>query len=65
MSESRKKAEHRGPWEVRMRITRVYVVTCADCTEEEARDRPFSHSTNELDVDTVDWEVLDVEKEQS
>ena len=62
MSKKRKKDEYRGPWEVRMEITKVYIVTCEDCTEQEARDSTFSHSTHEQDVDTVDWDVLEVER---
>ena len=58
----RKTKEFRGPWEVRMRITREYIVTCENCTEEEAREKTFAHSTDEQDVDTIDWEVLEVER---
>jgi hypothetical protein len=64
MNKKRKSEEYRGPWKVRMRITREYIVTCDDCTEAEARERTFSHSINEQDVDTIDWEVLKVEREE-
>ena len=39
-------------------IKDVYV---SDCTEDDARTNPFEHSTDEREVDQLDWEVRSVE----
>jgi hypothetical protein len=47
-------------WNVRMRCVVTKLVTCEDCTEEEARTNPFEHAVDEMEIDQVDWEVLSV-----
>jgi len=37
-------------------------VYCENCTEEEARNNPFEHSTEEVEVDQCDYEVRSVEE---
>lgn len=51
----------KGNWEVRMRATITKLVYCEDCTEEEARNDPFEHATDEHEVDQIDYDVLGVE----
>lgn len=48
-------------WIVRMKrevITDVYV---QNCTEDEARNDPWSYVSDEKEIDQRDWEVLSVE----
>ena len=48
-------------WIVRMECKVIKDVYVSDCSEEEARTNPFAHSTNEREVDQLDWEVRSVE----
>lgn len=47
-------------WMVKMRCVVIKEVSCPDCTEEEARTKPFEMADDETEVVQVDWEVLDV-----
>ncbi len=53
----------KGTFTVRMERTVVTLVTCTDCTEDEARDNPWDYATDEQDIDQVDWRVLRVDRE--
>lgn len=44
--------------ELRVRRTVITLVTCENCTIEQARADPFSYSVNELEIDQEDYEVL-------
>jgi hypothetical protein len=48
-------------WEVKMRITSYELVTCEDCTEEQARTKPFKYSVDQQHLEMTDWEVVHVE----
>ena len=45
---------------VNMRVTVSKIVTCENCTEEQARNQPFEFAVDELETDQIDWEVLSV-----
>lgn len=49
---------------VRCRCTVTKLVTCEDCTEEEARTDPFEHAVDEVEADQEDYEVLSVEPDE-
>lgn len=55
----KKEPEPRG-WIVRMKVTKYVDVVCDDCTEEQARAEPFEHAVEEMDQETLDWEVQSV-----
>jgi len=38
------------------------VVTCEDCTEEQARSDPFNFASHEEEIEQMDWEVTDVDE---
>jgi hypothetical protein len=40
------------------------VVTCEDCTEDQAWEDPFEFAVDEMEVDQIDWEVLDVKEDK-
>lgn len=48
-------------WIVRMKCTVIKDVYLDECTEEEARTRPFEHACEEHEIDMQDWEVKSVE----
>lgn len=49
-------------WEVTVRREVTKIVTCEDCTEEQARRDPFEHAVDEHEVDQIDWEVKNVKE---
>jgi hypothetical protein len=51
-------------WIVRMRCTVTKDVCVGPCTEEEARESPWEHSTDETEVGQEDWEVLKIEENE-
>jgi len=60
---ARRKGQRKSSWIVQMRCTVIRVIVCEDCTEEQARDDPFGHSTDEGDdLELVDWEVNAVDE---
>jgi len=40
------------------------VLTCEDCTEEQARTDPWDHAVHEVEQDQLDWEVLYVKADE-
>lgn len=50
-------------YEVRTRCVIIKLVTCENCTEEQARADPFKYSVDELEIDMENWEVLSVREE--
>ena len=53
----------KGTFTVRMERTVITLVTCADCTAEQARANPWDYATDEHNVDCIDWKVLSVKEE--
>lgn len=49
-------------WTVRLRCVVMKEVTCEDCTEQQARMDPFSHATDEIETEQVDWDVRSVKE---
>jgi len=47
-------------WIVRMECVVIKDVYADNCTEEQARNEPFEHATDEIEVDMRDWEVKSV-----
>lgn len=45
---------------VKMECVVIKQVTCECETEEEAEENPWDHSVDEVEIEQVDWEVLDV-----
>ena len=50
---------------VKVRCTVDKLVTCQDCTKEQARTEPWEHAIDEYETDQVDWEVRDVREDKS
>lgn len=50
-----------GKWIVRCKCEVIKEVYVSNCTEEEAHTDPFKYSTDEAEVDLLDWEVKSVE----
>ena len=57
------KKQKRDHWKVTMRCEVTRIVSCEDCTEEEARENPWDYATDEQDVDLINWEVRKVERD--
>ena len=53
----------KGKWFVILRCTIIKQVHCEDCTEEEAAEEPFERADDEMEVEQVDWEVIEVKKD--
>jgi hypothetical protein len=49
-------------YEVKIRCVITKIVTCEDCTEEQARDNPWNYATDEHDADVNDWEVKSIKR---
>jgi hypothetical protein len=49
-------------WVVTIRCVVQKSVTCADCTEEQAKRNPFEYAIEELETDQEDYDVLSVHK---
>jgi hypothetical protein len=37
-------------------------VICEDCTLEQAEEEPFDHAVDEVEIEQIDWEVIDVQE---
>lgn len=44
-------------WIVRMECVVVKDVYVENCTEEEARQKPFEHATHAKEAEVTDWKV--------
>lgn len=49
-------------YEVTLRCKVRKLVTCKDCTEDQAREHPFDYAVDELEIDQEEWEVVEVRK---
>ena len=49
---------------VRMSCVVTKLVTCENCTEEQAAQQPWNFCTDEQEIDMQDWTVLSVEREE-
>lgn len=47
-------------WIVTMVCTVRKQVICEDCTEEQAVEAPFDFAEDEVELEQIDWEVLEV-----
>lgn len=47
-------------WIVKMTCTVTKQVICDGCTQEEAEENPFDFASDEVELEQIDWEVLDV-----
>lgn len=54
----------KSTYSVRMECTIIKIVTCEDCTEDQAKNDPFAYSVDELEADLLDWQVLSVKEEK-
>lgn len=50
----------KGNWVVRAKCIVTKDVYVSDCTEEEAKNDPFNHADDQIEVDQLDWEVQSV-----
>lgn len=50
---------------VRMSCVVTKLVTCENCTEEQATQQPWDFCTDEQEIDMQDWTVLSVERDGS
>lgn len=57
-----KKKEPTGSFIVNMRCVVMKKVYVEDCTEEQARNNPWEHATNEIEGDQIGWTVEGVWK---
>ena len=51
-----------GSWIVRMECTVTKEVVCEDCTEEQARNDPWTFAVDEMEIDQIDWKVQSVKE---
>ncbi len=58
----KKNKPEKKKWLVRMRCVVTKEVCVGPCTEEEARDNPWEHSTDETEIDQQDWLVTGVKE---
>lgn len=49
---------------MKMKCTVIKQVHCSDCTEDEANETPYDFSDDEMEVDQVDWEVLEITEDK-
>lgn len=56
-----KKKPKKGSWIVTIKAEVTKEVYCYDCTESEAREKPFDHADYERELEQIDWEVRSVE----
>ena len=49
---------------VRMSCVVTKLVTCENCTEEQATQQPWNFCTDEQEIDMQDWTVLSVERDE-
>ena len=49
-------------WIVEMVCSVKKQVICEDCTEEQAYESPFDHAVDEIELEQIDWEVVDVKE---
>jgi len=47
-------------WVVYTKSTILKAVFCEDCTEAEARQRPYHHAVGEQEIEQYDYEVQSV-----
>lgn len=40
-------------------------VTCEGCTAEQAEKEPWEYAVDEIEIDQIDWKVLDVKEDPS
>ena len=52
-----------GQWLVKMSCVVTKLVTCENCTEEQATHQPWNFCTDEQEIDMQDWTVLSVERD--
>lgn len=52
-----------GQWLVKMSCVVTKLVTCENCTEEQATQQPWNFCTDEQEIDMQDWTVLSVERD--
>ena len=52
-----------GQWLVKMSCVVTKLVTCENCTEEQATQKPWNFCTDEQEIDMQDWTVLSVERD--
>jgi len=50
----------KGNWTVKIRAEVDKEVTCENCTEEEARNDPWEHAVDEIEIMQSSWEVKSV-----
>lgn len=43
-------------WVVTIRATVTKEIFCDNCTEQQARENPFNHATDERETSQTDWE---------
>lgn len=52
----------KGSWIVRMECVAIKEYILDDCTEEQAKEKPFDQDViDEIEVYQIDWKVLSVE----
>jgi hypothetical protein len=44
------------------KVRKLITVQCDD--EQVARDDPWDHATNEMEIDQIDWEVVSVTEDK-
>lgn len=49
-------------WVVRLECVVTKEVICDDCTEEEAKENPFMHASDERETGMQDWTVMGIEE---
>jgi len=47
---------------VKLRCVVEKMVTCDNCSKEQARKEPFEHAIDEFESDQIDWQVVSVQE---
>lgn len=52
--------KRKGNWIVRVEVVYIKDIFCENCTEAQAKAKPFEHFVDEICVDVRSYEVLSV-----
>ena len=51
----------KGSFVVVVRCTVTKQLICEDCTQEQAEEDPYAHCTDEVEIELIDWDVVNVQ----
>ena len=57
------KKSKKGTWVVDLQCTVRKVVTCENCTKDQAESNPWPFATDEAETELLEWEIFNVTEE--